>query len=166
MWFPSSATAATILAAGTLAHARLSKIGIPQTIKPGDVFNATVQQLAGSPLQYTMIFGVERYDNEWSEVPHPGSLGPVLLATVDLQQTVGNGTSSENSTIPGLRVPEDFAPGPAAIQAVVLGVAGPLNTPLLETWWWGVNITNATSERRNWASYEDDNSRVCQIPLN
>lgn len=77
---------ATLAAAG-IAEARLYRIGIPSAIKPGDPFNATIEQLAGIPLQYTMLWGIERYDEEWSVAPRPGSLGPVLLTNgiVDLQ---------------------------------------------------------------------------------
>lgn len=77
--------AAVALAATYVAEARLYRIGIPESIKPGDPFNATVEQLAGIPLQYTMLWGIERYDEEWSVFPRPGSLGPVMLAVVDLQ---------------------------------------------------------------------------------
>lgn len=77
------------LAAAALAvaatDARLFRIGIPATIRPGDVFNATVEQLAGIPLQYAMVFGIERYDQEASIFPRPGSLGPVVFHHVDLQ---------------------------------------------------------------------------------
>ncbi|KAI2628723.1 hypothetical protein GGR54DRAFT_360365 [Hypoxylon sp. NC1633] len=157
--------AAAALAAATATDARLYRIGIPETIKPGDIFNASVEQLSGIPLQYTMLWGIERYDEEWSIFPRPGSLGPVLLKTMDLQKTVGDGSVSNNMTLTGFSVPADYLPGPAAIQAVIFEIAGPLNSPLIETWWWSVNITNATSENLVWSNYAGDNSRICQIPF-
>ncbi|KAI1380438.1 hypothetical protein F4677DRAFT_441753 [Hypoxylon crocopeplum] len=158
--------AAATLAAAVVADARLYRIGIPETIKPGDVFNASVEQLSGIPLQYTMLWGIERYDDEWSVFPRPGSLGPVMLSVIDLQKTVGDGSVSNNTTIGGLSVPADYPYyGRAAIQAVIFEIAGPLNSPIIETWWWSVNITNTTSETLVWASYADDNARICQIPF-
>ncbi|KAI1777497.1 hypothetical protein F4818DRAFT_439851 [Hypoxylon cercidicola] len=157
--------AAAALAAAA-ADARLYRIGFPETIKPGDVFNATVEQLAGIPTQYMMVFGIERYDREASVFPRPGSLGPVVFHHVDLQATVGDGQASGNTTVGGFRVPAGYEPGPAAIQAAVLQFAGPLNSPIIETWWWNVEIGGATSAGDLvWSSYADDNSRVCQIPF-
>ncbi|KAF3061576.1 hypothetical protein GL218_03032 [Daldinia childiae] len=161
------AIAATLAAAG-IAEARLYRIGIPDAIKPGDPFNATIEQLAGIPLQYTMLWGIERYDEEWSVAPRPGSLGPVLLTNgiVDLQKAVGDGSVSGNTSIAGFVVPADYKLGPAAIQAVIFEIAGPLNSPIIETWWWSVNITDtSTSESLVWSNYADDNSRICQIPF-
>ncbi|XXG95471.1 hypothetical protein Hte_001735 [Hypoxylon texense] len=155
--------AAALVAA--VADARLYRIGVPATIKPGDVFDATVEQLAGVPLQYAMVFGIERYDQEASVFPRPGSLGPVVFHHVDLQATIGDGKVSGNTTMPGFSVPENYELGPAAIQAAVLQFAGPLNSPSVETWWWNVNIGDATSEELVWSSYADDTSRVCQIPF-
>lgn len=65
----------------------------------------------------------------------------------------------------GFKIPEDYALGPAAIQAAVLQFAGPLNSPIIETWWWNVNISDTTSEDLSWSTYASDNSRVCQIPF-
>ncbi|KAI1766921.1 hypothetical protein GGR53DRAFT_463871 [Hypoxylon sp. FL1150] len=156
---------ATAALAAVAADARLYRIGIPAAIQPGDVFNATVEQLAGIPLQFAMVFGIQRYDEAASQFPRPGSLGPVVFHHVDLQATVGDGQVSGNTTMPGFKVPEDYELGPAAIQAAVLQFAGPLNSPIIETWWWNVNISDATSEELSWSTYADDNSRVCQIPF-
>lgn len=74
-----------VLATCAVADARLYRMGIPETIKPGEVFNASVEQLAGIPLQYSMLFGIEGYDEEWSVAPRPGSLGSVFMNAFDLQ---------------------------------------------------------------------------------
>ncbi|KAI5865979.1 hypothetical protein GGS23DRAFT_594135 [Durotheca rogersii] len=60
----------------------------PRDYQAGDPFNVTVELLAGIPFQYAMLFGIERYDEEWSVEPRPGSLGPVLLSSIDPQKTL------------------------------------------------------------------------------
>ncbi|KAI0002330.1 hypothetical protein F4779DRAFT_622339 [Xylariaceae sp. FL0662B] len=98
------------------------RVGIPDTAKPGDVFNATVERLAGIPLQYAVTFGIERYEEEWSVAPSgPGSLGFALLNTIDLQRLRS----------PYLNI--IYLHGPAAFQAVVLAIAGPLSSSERET---------------------------------
>lgn len=78
--------ASVVLAMSATANARLYRMGIPQTIKPGEVFNATVEQLAGIPLQYYILFGIEIYDEEWDIAPRPGSLGSIFMNAFDLQR--------------------------------------------------------------------------------
>lgn len=78
---------------------------------------------------------------------------------------IGNGSVDSNTTLPGLSVPTDVEHGRAAIQAVIFEIAGPINTPLIETWWWSVNISDTTSEELVYSSYAGENSRVCQIPM-
>lgn len=78
--------ASVVLAMSATANARLYRMGIPQTIKPGEVFNATVEQLAGIPLQYYILFRIEIYDEEWDIAPRPGSLGSIFMNAFDLQR--------------------------------------------------------------------------------
>ncbi|KAI0113143.1 hypothetical protein F4814DRAFT_449592 [Daldinia grandis] len=156
-----------VVAAAGIAEARLYCIGIPTAVKPGDPFDATIEQLAGIPLQYTMLWGIERYDKERSVAPRPGSLGPALLANgvVDLQKAVGDGSASGNTSIGGFVVPAGYKPGPAAIQAVIFEIAGPLDSPIIKAWRWSVSITNTTGTGQSlvWSNYADDGSRICQI---
>jgi hypothetical protein len=52
------AKAISVLAA-TLANARLAELALPEKIKPGDVFNVTVQRAIGIPMvEVSMLFGI------------------------------------------------------------------------------------------------------------
>lgn len=62
-----------------------------------------------------------------------------------------------------MTVPDKFPLGPAAIQAVILSVQGPVNSPTIETWFWNVTISDSTSDQLVLATYADTNSRYCQI---
>ncbi|KAG6361197.1 hypothetical protein INS49_009421 [Diaporthe citri] len=150
--------------AATLANARLAKLGLPEQIKPGDKFNITVEQAIGIPMvEASMLFGIDRYDSIADVAPQPGNMGGTLLGSIDLRAVLGDGRGQNITTLGSITLPDTFVHGPAAIQAVVLSVQGPVNTPTIETWWWNVTISDSTSDQLVQATYYDDNSRYCQI---
>ncbi|POS75709.1 hypothetical protein DHEL01_v205905 [Diaporthe helianthi] len=150
--------------AATLANARLFELGLPEQIKPGEKFNVTVKQAIGIPMiEVSMLFGIDRYDAEANIAPEPGNIGGTLLGTLDLRAILGDGRGQNVTTLAGMTVPDKFALGPAAVQAVILSVQGPVNSPTIETWFWNVTISDSTSDQLVYATYADTSSRYCQI---
>ncbi|KAG8163427.1 hypothetical protein KVR01_006724 [Diaporthe batatas] len=150
--------------ASALANARLFELGLPEEIKPGEKFNITVKQAIGIPMiEVSMLFGIDRYDAEANIAPEPGNMGGTLLGSIDLRAILGDGRGQNVTTLTGMTVPDKFPLGPAAIQAVILSVQGPVNSPTIETWFWNVTISDSTSDQLVSATYADTNSRYCQI---
>jgi hypothetical protein len=85
------------------------------------------------------------------------------MPTQEPTAILGDGRGQNVTTLAALTLPDNFQLGPAAIQAVVLSVQGPVNTPMIETWWWNVTISDSTSDKLVHATYYDQDSRYCQI---
>ncbi|KAL0934798.1 uncharacterized protein CTRU02_209389 [Colletotrichum truncatum] len=157
MHFSTVLTAAATLAAGVEGY--LYTVGLPKTIKPGDVFNATVTTGIMQPRQEVMIWGLTRYDREWNSGPYPGSIGTEFART-NLREVL---KGTYNDTIPGLKIPESTVHGDYGIQAVILQWSGVTNTPSLETWFWDVTVGDSTSEERVWSDFRGEKSRSCWL---
>ncbi|CAI0650694.1 unnamed protein product [Colletotrichum noveboracense] len=147
-------TAAALLSG--VAEGYLQTIGLPQTIKPGDVWEAPVTTAIMQPRQDLMIWGI----GDTSSV-YAGSISREFHRT-NLRQELSGGY---NDTIPNISIPEslNLAPGEYGIQAVILEWAGAANTPSLETWFWNVTIGDVTSEERVWQSALGVNSKRCNL---
>ncbi|TDZ34469.1 hypothetical protein C8034_v010011 [Colletotrichum sidae] len=157
MRFSTFISAAATLMAGVEGY--LFSVGVPKTIKAGEVFNASVTAGSLGVRQDVMVWGYTRYDYEWNNFPSIGSVGNIFAKT-NLNEVL---TGSYLGTIPNLKIPEGTQPGDYAIQAVILGYSGVYNQPSLETYFWNVTIGDVTSEERNWLQYTGENKRSCTV---
>lgn len=75
----SALLTATISLAATVVQCRLSDLGIPSTIKPGDIFSAVGHTQISQPRQYTMVWAITAQEDAIL-----GAIGPYLMNVVDL----------------------------------------------------------------------------------
>lgn len=76
----SSLFTATAVLAASAVDARISGLGVPATIKPGDVFSVSGNQVISQPRQHTMVWGV----GSASVGIYPGSIGTALIGKTDI----------------------------------------------------------------------------------
>ncbi|KAK1762880.1 hypothetical protein QBC33DRAFT_563291 [Phialemonium atrogriseum] len=139
--------AAACLAAGV--EARLAALGLPATIRPGDVFEARGQQ------------GITNDAYAGGTGGYPGNIGTVFIGQTDL--TGEYSPSSPLSRVTSLQGYNGSPPGPATIQAVILQFNGVFNQASLQTFWWDVTVGDETSEGRVYAQLGDANARFCGL---
>ncbi|KAF9876888.1 hypothetical protein CkaCkLH20_05734 [Colletotrichum karsti] len=148
------AAATAALSAGVEGY--LVRVGLPKTIKLGDVWEARVNTAIQQPRQDLVVWGASPAGSTY-----PGSIG-IEFARTKLDDALSGGY---NDTIPGLTIPEGLriTPGEWSIQAVILQWAGAAQQPSLETYFWNVTIGDVTSEELVWQVARGPQSTRCNL---
>jgi Nis1 family len=131
----------TILAAGasllTLSSARIVGIAVPETIKPGDTFNAIieVENYIQSVYDVAIAFGIT-----------PGSGYPGSLGTPITSGYLGPDHSNTLQNISyAMTMPASTAAGQAKFAAALLSLYGAVSDPTITSFNVSVTIGDSTS---------------------
>lgn len=131
----------TILAAGasllTLSSARIIGVAVPETIRPGDTFNAIieVENYIQSVYDVAIAFGIAQGSG------YPGSLGTPITSSYlgpDHSNTLQNISYA-------MAMPASTATGQAKFTAALLSLYGAVSDPTITSFNVSVTICDSTS---------------------
>ncbi|KAG8407597.1 hypothetical protein J3458_020348 [Metarhizium acridum] len=132
----SIAVAASLLA---LAHARITGISVPETIKPGDTINATIvsENYIQAVYDVAIAFGYA-----------PGHGTPESLGLVAGSMYLGPGESNQlHSFTKQFAIPQNAPRGKGLITASLMSLYGALHMPTLSNYNVSVTFGDETSTK-------------------
>ncbi|GJN68207.1 hypothetical protein PLIIFM63780_001613 [Purpureocillium lilacinum] len=136
MYRPLVVAAATLL---SLAHARITGIAVPDTIKPGDTFDAIIhsENYIQSVFDVAIVFGYAPGDG------YPESLGVVANSIC-----LGKGDSNQlHDFKKKVTIPADAPLGHAIVKASLTSLYGAVAWPQLSLYNVSVTLGDHTSDK-------------------